>query len=158
MVQAGQADLVPRERLTSGLAAAAFLWGAAIGHVYQWFANGDYAAGNTGGILANDVLILAVMIALAARDVRPPLLPGLRDRRPLSPQAAGSTCEFLPDQRVPMGDGRRHKPRATSHEPRATAEVDPMLCRERRAYPAARTSDRRASSSPASRSASPMSS
>ncbi|MFK0294760.1 DUF6790 family protein [Streptomyces sp. NPDC090442] len=60
----------PRERLTSGLAAAAFLWGAAIGHVYQWFANGDHAAGNTGGILANDILIPAVMIALAARDVR----------------------------------------------------------------------------------------
>ncbi|WP_256338923.1 DUF6790 family protein [Streptomyces sp. 2112.3] len=52
-----------------GPAAAAFLWGAAIGHVYQWFAHG-HAAGNTGGILANDVLIPAVMIALAARDVR----------------------------------------------------------------------------------------
>ncbi|MFF4529003.1 DUF6790 family protein [Streptomyces sp. NPDC001407] len=64
------ASASPRERLTSGLAAAAFLWGAAIGHVYQWFANGDHAAGNTGGILANDVLIPAVMIVLAARDVR----------------------------------------------------------------------------------------
>ncbi|WP_030020828.1 DUF6790 family protein [Streptomyces monomycini] len=64
------ASASPRERLTSGLAAAAFLWGAAIGHVYQWFANGDHAAGNTGGILANDILIPAVMIALAARDVR----------------------------------------------------------------------------------------
>lgn len=64
------ASASPRERLTSGLAAAAFLWGATIGHVYQWFANGDHAAGNTGGILANDILIPAVMIALAARDVR----------------------------------------------------------------------------------------
>ena len=64
------ASASPRERLTSGLAAAAFLWGAAIGHVHQWFAHGDHAAGNTGGILANDVLIPAVMIALAARDVR----------------------------------------------------------------------------------------
>ncbi|MFI1105821.1 DUF6790 family protein [Streptomyces melanogenes] len=64
------ASASPRERLTSGLAAAAFLWGAAIGHVYQWFAGGDHAAGNTGGILANDVLIPAVMIALAMRDVR----------------------------------------------------------------------------------------
>ncbi|GCD33330.1 hypothetical protein OEIGOIKO_01049 [Streptomyces chrestomyceticus JCM 4735] len=64
------ASASPRERLTSGLAAAAFLWGAAIGHVYQWFAHGDHAAGNTGGILANDLLIPAVMIALAARDVR----------------------------------------------------------------------------------------
>lgn len=60
----------PRERLTSGMAAAAFLWGAAVGHVYQWFAHGDHAAGNTGGILANDVLIPGVMIALAAWDVR----------------------------------------------------------------------------------------
>ncbi|MFD9789504.1 DUF6790 family protein [Streptomyces sp. NPDC059070] len=64
------ASAPPRERLTSGLAAAAFLWGAAVGHVYQWFAHGDHSAGNTGGILANDVLIPAVMIALAARDVR----------------------------------------------------------------------------------------
>ncbi|MFH9422156.1 DUF6790 family protein [Streptomyces sp. NPDC017529] len=64
------ASASPRERLTSGLAAAAFLWGAAIGHVYQWFANGDHAAGNTGGILANDILIPAVVIALAARDIR----------------------------------------------------------------------------------------
>ncbi|MER5252379.1 DUF6790 family protein [Streptomyces sp. NPDC002855] len=64
------ASASPRERLTSGLAAAAFLWGAAIGHVYQWLAHGDHAAGNTGGILANDILIPAVMIALAARDLR----------------------------------------------------------------------------------------
>ncbi|MEU6121226.1 DUF6790 family protein [Streptomyces sp. NPDC047123] len=64
------ASASPRERLTSGLAAAAFLWGATIGHVYQWFAHGDHAAGNTGGILANDILIPAVMIALAARDLR----------------------------------------------------------------------------------------
>ena len=64
------ASVSPRERLTSGLVAVVFLWGAAIGHVYQWFAGGDHAAGNTGGILANDVLIPAVMIALAARDVR----------------------------------------------------------------------------------------
>ncbi|MEU5438707.1 DUF6790 family protein [Streptomyces sp. NPDC020719] len=27
--------------------------GATIGHVHQWFANGDHSAGNTGGILAN---------------------------------------------------------------------------------------------------------
>ncbi|MEV0266636.1 DUF6790 family protein [Streptomyces sp. NPDC050617] len=59
-----------RERLTSGIAAAAFLWGAVIGHVYQWFAHGDHAAGNTGGILANDILIPAVMIFLAVLDIR----------------------------------------------------------------------------------------
>ncbi|MFC1417959.1 DUF6790 family protein [Streptacidiphilus cavernicola] len=40
------------------------MWGATIGHVFHWFANGDHAAGNTGGIL-----IPAVMIALAARDI-----------------------------------------------------------------------------------------
>ncbi|MFG2116366.1 DUF6790 family protein [Streptomyces sp. NPDC048718] len=63
------ASASPRERLTSGLAAAAFLWGAAIGHVHQWFAHGDHAPGNTGGILAADILVPAVMIALAARDI-----------------------------------------------------------------------------------------
>ncbi|WP_033258151.1 MULTISPECIES: DUF6790 family protein [Kitasatospora] len=44
--------------------------GAAAGHLHQWFAHGDHAAGNTGGILATDLLIPAVMIALAARDLR----------------------------------------------------------------------------------------
>ncbi|BCK67499.1 hypothetical protein Srufu_014520 [Streptomyces libani subsp. rufus] len=69
MTTRGRRAPVPRGH-ADGLAAAAFLWKAAIGHVYQWFAHGDHAAGNTGGILANDVLIPAVMIALAARDVR----------------------------------------------------------------------------------------
>ncbi|GAB3897331.1 DUF6790 family protein [Kibdelosporangium lantanae] len=57
----------PRERITIGLAAGMFLWGAAIGHVYQWFANGDHAPGNTGGILIYDILMPAVMIILARR-------------------------------------------------------------------------------------------
>ncbi len=48
-----------------------FLWGAVIGHVYQWFANGDHAPGNTGGVLVYDLLIPAVMIALARRSLRP---------------------------------------------------------------------------------------
>ncbi|WP_051840855.1 DUF6790 family protein [Streptomyces sp. NRRL F-5126] len=56
-----------RERLTAGLAAGAFLWGATIGHLYQWFANGDHHAGNTGGILVYDVLVPAIMIVLARR-------------------------------------------------------------------------------------------
>ncbi|MFG3280418.1 DUF6790 family protein [Streptomyces sp. NPDC048111] len=64
------ASASPRERLTIGLGAAAFLWGATIGHVHQWFAHGDHAAGNTGGILADDVLIPAVMIALAVWSIR----------------------------------------------------------------------------------------
>lgn len=59
-----------RERITIGLGAGMFLWGAAIGHVYQWFANGDHATGNTGGVLLTDVLIPAVMIALAVRSRR----------------------------------------------------------------------------------------
>lgn len=54
-----------RERITIGLGAGMFLWGAVIGHVDQWFAHGDHAPGNTGGILVCDTLIPAVMIALA---------------------------------------------------------------------------------------------
>jgi len=59
-----------RERITIGLGAGMFLWGALVGHVYQWFANGDHAPGNTGGVLVNDLLIPAVMIALAVRSQR----------------------------------------------------------------------------------------
>ncbi|MER6666931.1 DUF6790 family protein [Amycolatopsis japonica] len=57
-----------RERVTIGLGAGMFLWGALVGHVYQWFANGVHSPGNTGGVLANDLLIPAVMIILAARS------------------------------------------------------------------------------------------
>ncbi|RAJ33158.1 hypothetical protein K353_05802 [Kitasatospora sp. SolWspMP-SS2h] len=67
--RAASASASARERLTCGLAAA-FLWGAAAGHLHQWFAHGDHADGNTGGILANDLLIPTVVIALAARDLR----------------------------------------------------------------------------------------
>lgn len=59
-----------RERITIGLGAGMFLWGAVIGHVYQWFANGDHAPGNTGGVLITDLLIPAVMIILARRAQR----------------------------------------------------------------------------------------
>ncbi|WP_328649001.1 hypothetical protein OHS58_17390 [Amycolatopsis sp. NBC_00348] len=59
-----------RERITIGLGAGMFLWGALVGHVYQWFANGDHAPGNTGGVLVNDLLIPAVMIVLAVRSRR----------------------------------------------------------------------------------------
>ncbi|OLZ52982.1 hypothetical protein DMC61_29265 [Amycolatopsis sp. WAC 04169] len=57
-----------RERVTIGLGAGMFLWGALVGHVYQWFANGVHSPGNTGGVLANDLLIPAVMIILAVRS------------------------------------------------------------------------------------------
>ncbi|VVJ20763.1 Uncharacterised protein [Amycolatopsis camponoti] len=59
-----------RERITIGLGGGMFLWGALAGHVYQWFAGGDHAPGNTGGVLVNDLLIPAVMIVLAVRSRR----------------------------------------------------------------------------------------
>ncbi|WP_433656266.1 DUF6790 family protein [Nocardia sp. CA-128927] len=59
-----------RERITIGLGAGMFLWGALIGHVYQWFANGDHEPGNTGGVLVCDLLFPAVMIILARRSQR----------------------------------------------------------------------------------------
>ncbi|WP_212761328.1 DUF6790 family protein [Nocardia uniformis] len=59
-----------RERITIGLGAGMFLWGALIGHIYQWFANGDHAPGNTGGVLVCDLLFPAVMIILARRAQR----------------------------------------------------------------------------------------
>ncbi|MFI6042551.1 DUF6790 family protein [Nocardia sp. NPDC051321] len=59
-----------RERITIGLGAGMFLWGALIGHVYQWFAHGDHAPGNTGGVLVCDLLFPAVMIVLAYRAQR----------------------------------------------------------------------------------------
>ncbi|WP_026423368.1 DUF6790 family protein [Actinokineospora inagensis] len=64
------ASATPRERITIGLGAGMFLWGAVVGHIYQWFANGDHAPGNTGGVLVNDLLIPAVMITLALRSRR----------------------------------------------------------------------------------------
>ncbi|MEV4601277.1 DUF6790 family protein [Amycolatopsis sp. NPDC049253] len=59
-----------RERITIGIGAGMFLWGAAVGHLYQWFANGDHAPGNTGGVVITDLLIPAVMIILADRAQR----------------------------------------------------------------------------------------
>jgi hypothetical protein len=59
-----------RERVTIELGAGMFLWGTVIGHGYQWFAPGDHAPGNTGGVLMYDLLIPAVMIALARRSQR----------------------------------------------------------------------------------------
>lgn len=64
------ASATARERLTIGLGGAMFLWGAALGHLYQWFANGDHAPGNTGGVLVTDLLIPGVMIALALKSRR----------------------------------------------------------------------------------------
>ncbi|MFD3702089.1 DUF6790 family protein [Nocardia sp. NPDC058658] len=78
------ASATARERITIGLGAGMFLWGAAIGHVYQWFAHGDHAPGNTGGVLVCDLLFPAVMIVLALRSQqltnsgRPTLAPAAR--------------------------------------------------------------------------------
>ncbi|HEX4249154.1 MAG TPA: DUF6790 family protein [Pseudonocardia sp.] len=68
--RAASASASARERITIGLGAGMFLWGAVIGHLYQWFA-GDHAPGNTGGVLVYDLLIPAVMIILARRAQRP---------------------------------------------------------------------------------------
>ena len=57
-------------RLAYGVGYAIFLWGAAFGHLDQWFAHGDHQPGNTGGILIVDVLVPAAIIALAIADRR----------------------------------------------------------------------------------------
>ncbi|QLE70226.1 hypothetical protein FGW37_00070 [Streptomyces rectiverticillatus] len=68
--RAASPSATARERITVGLGAGMFLWGAVIGHVYQWFANGNHAPGNGGGVLVCDVLFPAVMIILARRSQR----------------------------------------------------------------------------------------
>lgn len=70
--RAASRSSTPRERITIGLGAGMFLWGAAVGHVHQWFAHGDHQPGNTGGVLATDILIPAVMIVLAWCEQRLP--------------------------------------------------------------------------------------
>lgn len=59
----------PEMRLAFGIGYGIFLWGAAYGHVFQWFAHGDHQPGNTGGILLFDigVPLLIVVLALVAR-------------------------------------------------------------------------------------------
>ncbi|WP_280426959.1 DUF6790 family protein [Nocardia brasiliensis] len=63
--RAASPSATARERITVGLGAGMFLWGALIGHVYQWFAHGDHAPGNTGGVLVCDLLFPGVLIVLA---------------------------------------------------------------------------------------------
>ncbi|PXX69245.1 hypothetical protein DFR70_102934 [Nocardia tenerifensis] len=87
--RAASSSATVRERVTVGLGAGMFLWGALIGHVYQWFANGDHSPGNTGGVLVCDLLFPAVMIVLALRSQR---LAGTEQRVPsgmvVAPHAA----------------------------------------------------------------------
>lgn len=59
-----------RERITIGLVAGMFLWGAVIGHLYQSVAHGNWSPGNTGGVLVYDAVIPAVMIVLAVLSRR----------------------------------------------------------------------------------------
>ena len=73
-----------RERITIGLGAGMFLWGAVLGHLYQWLANGDSAPGNVGGVLVYDLLIPVVMIALAVAAQRLPSV-----ERPAAATAVG---------------------------------------------------------------------
>ncbi|MGI5506986.1 DUF6790 family protein [Lentzea sp. CA-135723] len=68
--RAASPSATTRERVLVGLGAGMFLWGAVVGHVYQWFAAGNHQPGNTGGILIYDVLAPAVLIALALRAQR----------------------------------------------------------------------------------------
>ncbi|WP_239062208.1 DUF6790 family protein [Streptomyces sp. SID13031] len=97
-----------RERITIGLGAGMFLWGAVIGHLYQWFANGNHAPGNGGGVLIYDLLIPAVMIILARRSQRlsnAELSNELSDAEQSSAEqsAASRSASRKPAQRIPVG-------------------------------------------------------
>ncbi|OPC76923.1 hypothetical protein B4N89_40725 [Embleya scabrispora] len=85
-LRAASRSATPRERVTIGLGAGMFLWGAAVGHVHQWFAHGDHEPGNTGGVLIADILLPAVMIFLAWREQR---LPGAEQAGEQAAGAAG---------------------------------------------------------------------
>jgi hypothetical protein len=88
-----------RERMTIGISSGMFLRGAVLGHLYQWIANGDHGPGNVGGVLANDILIPAVVIVLAWRS------------RALAASQTGVTTGFEDRSNAPLdevsGDHRR---------------------------------------------------
>ena len=80
-----------------------FLWGATIGHLYQWFANGDHAPGNGGGVLVYDVLIPAVMIILALRrSAWPPSRPRRPSPSESPPTQPRSSVEAFDDAEVAL--------------------------------------------------------
>lgn len=54
-----------RAKLALAIANGIFVYGAAGGHIYQMIANHDFAADNTGLLLAMDILIPTVGIAFA---------------------------------------------------------------------------------------------
>ncbi|WP_045074160.1 DUF6790 family protein [Psychromicrobium lacuslunae] len=54
-----------RERVTIGIGSGMFLWGATLGHLNQWLANGDTAPGNVGAVLIYDVAIPLLILVFA---------------------------------------------------------------------------------------------
>jgi hypothetical protein len=52
------------------VAATVFLWGAAYGHIVDIVVHGNYAPGNAGGALYDDILMPLITIILLAAYVR----------------------------------------------------------------------------------------
>ena len=52
------------------IAATIFLWGAAYGHITDIIVHGNYAPGNAGGALYDDILVPLITIVLLAAYVR----------------------------------------------------------------------------------------
>ncbi|MGB8310301.1 MAG: DUF6790 family protein [Halobacteriota archaeon] len=52
------------------IATTIFLWGAAYGHIMDIIVHGNYAPGNAGGVLYDDILVPLITIVLLAAYVR----------------------------------------------------------------------------------------
>jgi hypothetical protein len=52
------------------IATTIFLWGAAYGHIMDIIVHGNYAPGNAGGVLYDDILVPFIMVVLLAAYVR----------------------------------------------------------------------------------------
>jgi hypothetical protein len=52
------------------VAATIFLWGAAYGHIMDIIVHANYAPGNAGGALYNDILVPLILIVLLVAYVR----------------------------------------------------------------------------------------
>jgi uncharacterized protein DUF6790 len=52
------------------IATTIFLWGAAYGHIMDIIVHGNYAPGNAGGVLYDDILVPLIMVILLAVYVR----------------------------------------------------------------------------------------
>jgi len=52
------------------IATTIFLWGAAYGHVMDIIVNGNYAPGNAGGVLYDDILVPLITVVLLAAYMR----------------------------------------------------------------------------------------